>query len=410
MTGKNISGGKDVMKSTFDLVDGIVEFYLTSAIKPFVKFHETFYNGLNKTLRKLLDDNRRKIPDWFTANFITYARTALTIPTILLLAGGYVFIPAFLVLFVDFNDFLDGVVARFWVDIKMKKEAAAQSKDKRSASSDAEDFEVVTIGTPHTVHSWTRLHRDRTYGGFIDAVCDKLFVVPCWLVLLNTVPTSTYFRIIQYLTLTFLATAEISSACVRFKAYFTSGGVPAPKVEGFDFSNSAVKADHVGKAKQTFEMVGTALFIIGFTRYLGLLLLMAAVPLAYESVRRKIVKRVVYINGATSPAGFNHKKLKFFMQAAAMGSKLVVGIPGEGKVTDMVLNACAVGCVDEVIAEAPEKLDLTFLEKQGIDFVVTDAGQSTFLTDEVIVAKRVLTIGEDGIARPMKIKETGKSE
>ena len=89
--------------------------------------------------------------------------------------------------------------------------------------------------------------------------------------------TASYFRWIQYFVLNFLILLEVSSACIRFRAYFTASGVAAPKVEGFDFSTSAVKADHVGKAKQTFEMVGTALYVLPVTKYLGLILLSLAV-------------------------------------------------------------------------------------------------------------------------------------
>jgi hypothetical protein len=152
-------------------------------------------------------------------------------------------------------------------------------------------------------------------------------------------------------------------------------------------------------------MVGSALFILGVTRYLGLLLLFLAVPLAYESVRRKIKKRCMYLV-VTSPS-FDHKTVKFWMQCKGMGSKLIVGIPGENK-TDMVLNACATTCVDQVICEAPAKADLMFLEKQGIDFVVLVAGQQNLVTDEVIGANRCLAIGEDGVARPVKPKTAHK--
>lgn len=196
--------------------------------------------------------------------------------------------------------------------------------------------------------------------------------------------------------------AEVASGCIRFRAYFTSVGVPAPKVDGFDFSSSAVKADHVGKAKQTFEMVGTALFVLPFTRYLGLVFLNLAVPLAYESVRRKVTTRVMYVNGN----GFeklDHKMLKFLMQAKAMGSRLIVGF--SEKKTEMILTTCAISCVDEVIAEAPKKLDLMFLEKQGVDYIISSVGDEQFVTDEILVAGRCLAIGEDAIARPLKIKE-----
>ena len=104
--------------------------------------------------------------------------------------------------------------------------------------------EVVTTGSPQTLISWQVLHWNRTYGGFVDAVCDKAFVVPCWIALLNSVPASGSLRIAQYITLIFLILAEVARGCIRFRAYFSSVAVPAPKVEGFNFSTSAVKVRH----------------------------------------------------------------------------------------------------------------------------------------------------------------------
>lgn len=127
---------KDLLRTTFDLVDSLVELYLKSAIAPFLTLHEKFYTGLNKVLRQMLD--RNEIPSWFTANFITYGRTLLVFPTILLLASEYQILPALLVIFVDFGDFLDGVVARYWIDQNNRKEAS----ESRSASptSDKDSF------------------------------------------------------------------------------------------------------------------------------------------------------------------------------------------------------------------------------------------------------------------------------
>jgi len=124
-----------------------------------------------------------------------------------------------------------------------------------------------------------------------------------------------------------------------------------------DFFHYNTKADGIGKAKQTLEMVGSALFVLPWLRHAGLLLLSLAVPLAYESVRRKVKRRVIYVVG-TDQGGNDacHKTLKFWMQARGMGSKLIVGVVGKEKTTDMVLNACACSAVDEVIAEAPEKV------------------------------------------------------
>ena len=119
---------EDTVIKLFALIDSVVELYLKTVIKQLLTFHEKFYNALNKTTRKTLDDNRSKIPDWFTANWITYARTVLVVPTILLISWGYTLLPSFLVIFVDFGDFLDGVVARFWVDVK--KEIAEKLSEK----------------------------------------------------------------------------------------------------------------------------------------------------------------------------------------------------------------------------------------------------------------------------------------
>jgi glycerol-3-phosphate cytidylyltransferase-like family protein len=226
-------------------------------------------------------------------------------------------------------------------------------------------------------------------------------VVPLWIILIASIPPSNHIKLFQYIVLLGLIMAEVASASVRFQAYYSSSGVAAPKVEGIDFSTSAVKADHVGKAKQTFEMVGTALFILPWTRYIGLSLLLLALPLAYESVRRKIKVRVIYVDGNVQT--FDHKTLKFWTQAKALGSKLIVGIPGEKK-TDMVLNACASTSVDVVVAEAPSKADLMFLEKQSIDYVIMTTGQPQFVTDEVVSAGRCLVIGEDGTCRLVSSK------
>jgi hypothetical protein len=227
--------------------------------------------------------------------------------------------------------------------------------------------------------------------------------VPCWIILLHKIPTTSHFKLIQYFCLFWLILAEVASACIRFRAYFTPTGVATPKVEGFDFSTSAVKADHVGKAKQTFEMVGTALYIIPLTTYLGLVLLFLSVPLAYESVRRKVKKRVIYVHGESAESSFDHKTIKFWMQAKGMGSKLIVGVT-DPKKTDMMLNACATACVDEVIAEAPVKADRKFLEQYNIDYVLSLSSQAPFVTDEVVRTDCCLVIGDDGIVRPLKPK------
>lgn len=142
------SGGM-VTSSVFQLVDAVVELYLGSVVQPFVKVHEKFYAGLNVVLRKALDDNAQSIPPWFTANFITYFRTALVLPTLLLLAWECNVASSVVVLVVDFGDFLDGVVARFWVDEKKKgppaSEASSKKKDGKVSPTNSDD---ESFGTP----------------------------------------------------------------------------------------------------------------------------------------------------------------------------------------------------------------------------------------------------------------------
>ena len=147
--------------------------------------------------------------------------------------------------------------------------------------------------------------------------------------------------------------------------------------------------------------------MVPFTTYIGLCLLSLAVPLAYESVRRKVKKRVIYVHGGDDSEKFDHKTIKFWMQGKAMGSKLIVGVT-DAKKTDVILNACATSCVDDVIAEAPAKADLMFLEKFDIDYVLSLASQSQFVTDEVLNAGKCLVIGDDLICRPLKAKTEHK--
>lgn len=137
-------------------------------------------------------------------------------------------------------------------------------------------------------------------------------------------------------------------------------------------------------------MLGTSFFIL---RYIGLILLTSAVPLAYESVRRKIAKRVIYVDGTVEH--LDHNVFKFLTQAKGMGSKLIVGISDGDNYTNMVLNACCVENVDAVITAAPKKITSQFMAKHGIDFVVCKAGQSS-VSDEVVSEKKGLVISDDG--------------
>lgn len=385
---RNSNPSKSILEAVMCILNVTVEAYLSHVIKPFLTLHEKFYLSLNRSIRNCLDENTDKVPNWFTANFITYVRTIAVVPTVMLLVNGYKYLPALLILTVDFGDFLDGVVARYWSDRKkiesISIEEEAKDKPKMSAS-------------------WIIDHRQKSYGGFIDAVCDKAFVVPIWMLSLSSVPSSTFLRVPQYIVLWFLIFTEVSSGCIRFRAYYTCNGVTAPSVKGLDFSTSAVKADHIGKAKQTFEMFGTAFFVSSNMKYIGLILLAAAVPLAYESVRRKTKKRVIYVDATND--NIDHHTLKFWKQAKGLGSKLVVGLSEEKK--DMIEFAKACESVDCVLLDAVQgKLTSNYLDQIDIDYVVCGVGQSVaVVSTELIAAKRCLIIIDDNTAKPLESKD-----
>lgn len=376
----------DPVAILIELIDSFIQTYLLKIVSPFLTQHEKFYSKLNTILRDFID--KSKPPKWFTANFITYARTVLVMPCILFLAWGYDVSAAIIVIAVDFGDFLDGVVARYWVDVLKK------NKKPEDVSSD------------NAVPSWQLTQRNKIYGGFIDANCDKAFVVPCWIFLLSTVSGSTLENL-QYFVLWSLILAESASGSIRFKAFYTSVGVPTPSVAGLEFSSSAVKADHVGKAKQTFEMVGTSLFMIPQLRIFGIFLLTLALPLAYESVRRKIQDRVIFVH-YSSYESFDHQILKFWMQCKSLGSKLVVGVAGNERSAEF-LNASAVSCVDGVLTETPTKVDVKFLEKHDINYYVCPAGKTKGASETVLLAKLCLAIGDDNIARAVESKGVHKN-
>ena len=129
---------------------------------------------------------------------------------------------------------------------------------------------------------------------------DLLTPATCSFALAKTVEkkgaSSPYLRFAKLALLWSLIALETGSAFVRTREYLSRSGASlsatqseelASKVAGFARS-SAVKSDGVGKAKQTLEMVGTALYMIPMLRPLGLSTLFLALPLAIESVARKV--------------------------------------------------------------------------------------------------------------------------
>ena len=262
-----------LLQSVIDLLDVLVELFLGFFVKPLVRLDNEVRVNMNEFLRKILDDNKRNIPQWLTAEFVAYARALLVIPTILLLAWDQFVLSAVLVVLVDLAGVLHCVVARFWVDAKRDLAEYAIRDDDRPitkaiASSENEEFdiyefgtlgelrkkfvfvlavthlifalpEVVTTGSPQRMKSWSLNHRNRTYSVFLDAVCEKAYTVPCWIYLLSTVPLG-QFRSIQYVCLWWLILTETANGCLQFKTFFAAGGAPPCQVEGAVLSSRAV--------------------------------------------------------------------------------------------------------------------------------------------------------------------------
>merc|ERR1719444_21513 len=407
------------------MINVCVECYLTTVIAPFLTWHERFYSRLNYYLKQGIQrlEDQGNMPHWLTANFVTYARTVLVFPALVLLSLSmsnhhgllYAIMAALIVILVDFGDFLDGVLARYW------KEEASALDDSSSSSSQDNKQRIVQL------QSFKSMHIQQAYGGFVDAVCDKAFVVPMWIFMLSTIAhkdsyddSSMFYIMAQYMVLFSLILTETTSGVIRFRAYFLTLAVKVPLVKGLEteFSSSAVKADHIGKAKQSFEMLGTAFFVIPLLpfRIMGLLLLSTAVPLAYESVRRKITTRAMYVQYTYSDiAALDHRTLSFWMQAKSMGSKLIVGVECKDVEDDAVLNARSVPCVDDVIVirntskskgKKKMRVDMAFMKKYQLDYVVCQPNQNNYIGLDVMKAGNCLEINsETGIAQPICKRE-----
>jgi phosphatidylglycerophosphate synthase len=281
-----------------------------------------------------------------TANLISYSRTTLILPTLVLLSKEFCLVPALFVLANNFLDIFDGIVARYWL----------QKKDK--------DEICFVLDTDST----TIKRRKRDFGAYMDAVLDKLFVVPLWIFLLSHLDGA----ILVSLVLWPLIFIETASGFVRTVAYCTAVGTSAPT--GIAPKNSSITSDHVGKTKQTLEMFGSALLLIPFTYYVGLFILFLSWPLAVESVRRKLQVRVVYVTCDQAP--LRESQMLFLEKAKSLGTKLVVGIETKSKDgTDYEQRRREIlmlPYVDACIDAAPplSLIDLAWMEKSQVDKIV----------------------------------------
>lgn len=108
---------KDLLKTLVDLLDGIVEVFLVASIRPVLDFHARADHAVDQILRKTLQDHKDKAPKWILkADFLTYTRLALAMPTTILLSWGTWFLPALLVVVVHFASFFERILAEHNVE------------------------------------------------------------------------------------------------------------------------------------------------------------------------------------------------------------------------------------------------------------------------------------------------------
>jgi glycerol-3-phosphate cytidylyltransferase-like family protein len=309
--------------------------------------------------------------------------------------------------------------------------------------------EVVTTGSPKIVTSWIQMQRSScsSYIDFMNGMYHKIVLIPCWIALLHSISYSRYFVILQYATILTLMILEVLSTYDSFQSYFTTGSVHVSPLVDFHDPNRRIRNDdQLNQVLPMLEMIGTILFLVSsLTRYIGLfVLVLVVVPCAYESFRRRMIHRVLYVMWdddvdtgchsspptAARPPAIDHHRLQFWMAAAKMGSQLLVGVSGatstmmsrghhpeqQLRMTNSIISTIRLlPCVHAVITGAPTKVDLMFLEKFQIDYVVLmNTGSccctTQLVTDETIQAKRVLMMGDDGIVRLAEPKMEGKKE
>ena len=75
----------------------------------------------------------------------------------------------------------------------------------------------------------------------------------------------------------------------------------------------------------------------------------------------------------------------------------------------MIFNACSVRVVDSVLVEKPANIDLRFLNKFHLDYIVIPAAKHnnyllTVLSDDIFENNKVIAIGEYGVAFPVPSK------
>ena len=192
-----------------------------------IRAHDAYYDLVMRSCTPFCRVMPREVCGFtvFSANVVTYGRGLLAVPIALAMKYGALRWASFLVLWHDFLDHLDGVVAK------------QQARDGRSTGDDG------------------------AFGAFLDAQMDKLvFCVVLWsFLLLCAWPLDDVAATaVVVATAASLFALEATIACVRTGDYFRVKY--APKAAGK--KSPALRAVSEGKLKQKFESLGLSLYAL----------------------------------------------------------------------------------------------------------------------------------------------------
>lgn len=369
-----------------EALNSIVELYLAYPIKRFIVLNEKAHKKSNEVLRTMLDEHVENFSTLFKPNNIHYFRALTIIPCTTLLMCEFRILPCIILLVLDLVDFLNEFLTTSWEDV-----------NRTDAEGEDPNHEVE----PKVISSCITRYRESEYCEFLGSLSKKVLLVTCWIHLLSTIQRTEYSRALQFFVLWILILSEAAHLYLRVRMYYTNNGVLVPTLTRQHGFSSPVKTDSLEETIQRFEMVGGALFVISCFRYFGLLLLIAVLPLVYESFRRKLKKCVIYVDGTTSK--FDHETLKFWKQAKGLGSKLIVGITVDSP--DMIMNANSCESVDYVLKSAPKRLSLKYLKELDVDYVACGVNQGVgAVNTELTTAGCCLLILDDKSAIIMESK------
>jgi phosphatidylglycerophosphate synthase len=310
---------------------------LAKATRPVVAANARLYALANERSGRLLAAlPRGRLP--VTADGITTARSALVVPTLWLFSHGHTVAPAALVVINVTFDYVDGAVARW------------ERADRRRAL--LEQARSATPQTPQArglLMSAFQARLKDTWGAYYDAIADKAFAIPVWMVCFQQFGEE---PLLQAALLSHVA-IEAYSSYVRTKAYYnepaplrwaneareaakstgeaaTSAAAAqgphasAPSPAPAPTLSSSVVAGIVGKTKQFISMLGTAMIMVPFTHSVGAALVVISVPFAVASVAQKSKAVRVYAELPQQPV--SAETMEFIEQSKALGSTLLVGV------------------------------------------------------------------------------------